>query len=131
MLRKEDARVLGLYGDRIGDIVYATREEFGDEHGQGLGPGEWPSGSGSMKPLLLFSGPGFKKGEILERTVWLTDVVPTICYVAGLPVPEHAEGAVLYQALEAPDGAAGELRDLKERYERLEQAVKGRRCTVR
>jgi len=131
VLRKEDARVLGLYGDRIGDIVYATREEFGDEHGQGLGTGEWPSGSGSMKPLLLFSGPGIRSGEILERTVWLTDVVPTICYVAGLPVPEHAEGAVLYQALEAPDGVAAEYRDLKERYERLEQAVKGRRCTVR
>jgi predicted AlkP superfamily phosphohydrolase/phosphomutase len=131
VLRKEDARVLGLYGDRIGDIVYATREEFGDEHGQGLGTGEWASGSGSMKPLLLFSGPGIKQGEVLERTVWLTDVVPTICHVTGLPLPADAEGAVLYQALEKPDGLAVEYRQLKERYERLEQVVRGRRCTVR
>jgi predicted AlkP superfamily phosphohydrolase/phosphomutase len=131
VLRKEDARILGLYGDRIGDIVYAIREEFGDEHGQGLGTGEWASGSGSMKPLLLFSGPGFKKGEILDRTVWLTDVVPTVCYATGMPVPQDAEGCVLYQALEEPDGVAAEYRDLKERYERLEQVVRGRRCTVR
>jgi len=131
VLRKEDARILGLYGDRVGDIVYAIREEFGDEHGQGLSTGEWASGSGSMRPLLVLAGPGIRRGEILERTVWLTDIVPTICYVAGLPVPRQAEGSVLYQALERPDGLAAEHRDLKQRYERLEQVVRGRRCTVR
>ena len=99
-LRKEDARVLGLYGDAVGDVVYAVREEFSDEHGQSLGTGEWESGVGSLKCLFLLSGPGIRKGVTLERTVWLTDVAPTICHVAGLPVPRDADGAVIYQALE-------------------------------
>jgi predicted AlkP superfamily phosphohydrolase/phosphomutase len=100
VLRKEDARVLGLYGDAVGDVVYAVREEFSDEHGQSLGTGEWGSGVGSLKSLLLLSGPGVRRGAVLERTISLTDVAPTICHLAGLPVPLQAEGAVIYQALE-------------------------------
>ena len=45
-------------------------------------------------------GPGIRRGVELERTVWLTDVVPTMCHLMGVPVPRHAEGAVIYQALE-------------------------------
>ena len=100
VLRKEDARVLGLYGDAVGDVIYAVREEFSDEHGQSLGTGEWAAGAGSLKCLLLLSGPGIRKGVTLDRTVWLTDVAPTICYVTGLPVPHDADGSVIYQALE-------------------------------
>jgi predicted AlkP superfamily phosphohydrolase/phosphomutase len=100
VLRKEDARVLGLYGDAVGDVVYAVREEFSDEHGQGLGTGEWAAGPGSLKCLFVVSGPGVRKGVTLERTVWLTDVAPTICHVAGLPMPRDADGSVIYQALE-------------------------------
>jgi hypothetical protein len=100
VLRKADARVLGLYGDAVGDVVYAVREEFSDEHGQSLGTGEWPGGPGSLKCLLLLSGPGIRMGVTLERTVWLPDVAPTICHIAGLPVPRDADGSVLYQALE-------------------------------
>ena len=32
----EEAVDLGLYGDGVGDVVYAVREEFADEHGQML-----------------------------------------------------------------------------------------------
>ena len=99
VLRKNDARVLGLYGDAVGDVVYAVREEFSDEHGQSLGTGEWASGAGSLQCLFVLSGPGVKKGVTLERTVWLTDVAPTICHIVGLPVPRDADGGVIYQAL--------------------------------
>ncbi len=50
VLRKEDARILGLYGDGVGDVVYAVREEFSDDHGQVLGTGE--AAGGSLRSLL-------------------------------------------------------------------------------
>jgi hypothetical protein len=100
VLRKEDARVLGLYGDRVGDVIYALRPEFGEQHGQALGTGAWPSGAGALRSLLLLAGPGIKRGWVLKRTVWLTDVVPTICALLGLPVPKQAEGACLHEAFD-------------------------------
>lgn len=96
-LRKEDARLLGLYGPRIGDIVYALRPEYGSHHGQ-LPTAE--VGIGSLKGLLIVRGPGVKKGYTLKRTVRAVDIVPTICYLTGLRAPRNAEGAVIYQALE-------------------------------
>jgi predicted AlkP superfamily phosphohydrolase/phosphomutase len=99
-LRKEDARVLGLHGDRVGDVIYTLRPEFGEQHGQVLGTGEWPSGAGALRSLLLLAGPGIKRGQTIGRTCWLTDVVPTLCELLGLPVPRQAEGACLHEAFE-------------------------------
>ena len=58
-----------------------------------------------MRGLLMMHGPGIKAGERLQRTVWLVDIVPTVCYLMGIPVPAQCEGAVVYQALEEPDRA--------------------------
>jgi len=60
---------------------------------------------------------------ILERNVWLTDIVPTICYLMKLPIPRNAEGAMIHQALEDPDLKIKELKDLREKYRRLRAAV--------
>jgi len=122
-LRKEDALILGLKGDRIGDVVYAIREGFGGErciHGPVLPTAEY--GMGSLRGLLLISGPGIKKGYRMERTAWLQDIVPTICYLTGTPVPEQTEGAVLYQAMEEPNAMLEELKKLRKNYQRLEDA---------
>jgi len=35
----------------------------------------------------VFSGTGARRGVVLERPVSLTDVVPTLCHVVGLPPP--------------------------------------------
>ena len=98
VLRKEDARVLGLYGDGVGDVVYAVREEFSDVHGQVLSTGEWAGGS--LRSLAVFSGAGVRRGVVLKRPVALVDVVPTLCHATGLPLPREAEGAVIHQALD-------------------------------
>ena len=58
---------------------------------------------GSGRGLFALAGPGIKKGVELERNVWCLDLVPTICYLAGWPMPKDAEGAVIFQALEDPD----------------------------
>jgi predicted AlkP superfamily phosphohydrolase/phosphomutase len=102
VLRKPDARYLGLYGDptnqKIGDIVYTLKEPFGGTHGEQLSTAEF--GICSNGSIFLMRGPGVKRGEVLDRTVWLTDIVPTICHLLDTPVPRDAQGAVLYQALE-------------------------------
>ena len=97
VFRKEDARIIGLHGDTVGDIIYACIPESA-HHGLQLPTAEFSTGS--QKGLLVLRGPGVKRGFVLERTAWLVDVVPTICHLMDLPVPAQCEGAVLYQALE-------------------------------
>jgi len=124
-LKKEDARILGLQGDRVGDVIYGIRAEASGEHGRQVTTGEY--GVGSMKGLLLMAGPNIKKGYTLKRTVWLTDVVPTICYLLGLPVPRDVEGAIIYQALENPDYLIEKLETLKRNYDRLKAAYESQK----
>jgi predicted AlkP superfamily phosphohydrolase/phosphomutase len=100
-LSKHDARIVGLYGENVGDVIYAIYPEFGGQHGQQLATAEW--GIGKLKSLLTITGPGIKKGYRLERTCGLTDVVPTICYLMNWPLPADAEGSVLYQVFKDPN----------------------------
>jgi len=105
-MRKEDAMLLGLYGSRIGDVVYASRPEYGSHHGQ-LPTAEL--GIGSLRGLLIMKGPGVKRGYTIRRIVHGTDIVPTVCYLLGFPIPRNAEGGVIYQALESfPDERSSE-----------------------
>ena len=120
-LSKQDARILGLYGDAVGDVIYALYPWFGSQHGQILPSATY--GVGSLHGLFTMGGPGLKTGHRLQRTVWLTDLVPTICYLAGLPVPEHAEGAVIYQAFEDQDFLRSEITGLKESLADLEKKL--------
>lgn len=97
-VRKEDARVFGMGGAQAGDVVYALKPEYMAEHGYGFPTGE--SGCGSLKNLLMFRGPNIKKGYRYERPRWLADIVPTLCYITGNPVPNDTEGGVIYQIME-------------------------------
>lgn len=96
-VKKRDAVLLGLYGDRIGDVVYAVRDDYGEHHGQ-LPTYEY--GLGSLKGLLIISGPGVRKGVVLKRVVYAVDIAPTICHLLGIPPPRDAEGSIIYQVLE-------------------------------
>jgi hypothetical protein len=120
-LAKKDARILGLFGDGIGDVVYAVYPWFGSQHGQILPTGEW--GLGNLRALFTMTGPGIKKGYRLQRTCGIVDLVPTICYLLDLPVPEQAEGAILYQAFKDPDFKLKEIQKLRDGLARLETAL--------
>jgi len=124
-LKKSDARLIGLYGDYVGDVVYGVRPEVSGEHGRQLTTGRF--GVGDMHGLLLMAGPGLKRGVELERTAWLTDIVPTVCYLMGLPVPAQAEGAVLYQALAEPDMPGAAEARLREELAKLQAAESAER----
>ncbi|MFP4028123.1 MAG: alkaline phosphatase family protein [Candidatus Brocadiia bacterium] len=107
VLSKRDARILGLWNDptgkKIGDVVYALREGFGGTHGQQLSSAR--HGMGANQSLLAFSGPGIRHGHRLERTTWLVDIVPTLCYMLDAPVPEDCHGSVLHQIFEDHPGS--------------------------
>jgi len=74
--------------------------------------------------LLAFYGLGVdpKKGRI-ERPAAARDVVPTVCYIADLPVPEDCTGAVIYQVLKDLNMKAKELGKLQEAIRRMEAAL--------
>ena len=120
-LTKQDARILGLYGDHVGDVVYAVYPWFSGQHANILPAAEW--GVGNLKALLTFTGPGIKKGYRLQRTCNLVDIVPTICYLMDLPVPSTVEGAVLYQAFKNPDFKSDEIGKLRAGLGRMETAL--------
>lgn len=106
-LRREDAGLVGLCGDGIGDVVVAVRGGFGrlpgDEvHGHRL-PGGEHNGK-RMRCLLLLSGPGIRRNVRIQRTAFLRDIAPTIAYLMKFPAPRDTEGGILYQMLEDQPG---------------------------
>jgi len=120
-LTKKDARILGLHGDAVGDVIYSIYPEFGGQHGPQLPTAEW--GIGKLKALQAYYGPGIKKGQKLERTCGLTDIVPTICYMMNWPLPAQTEGNILFQALENPNLASDELKKMRETLVKMESAL--------
>jgi len=129
VLRKESARILGLYdslGRDIGDVVYALLPDFDHEHGRQL-PGAVLGGQ-SINSLLIFSGPGIRPDTELERNAWLVDVAPTIVHALGWPMPTEAEGAVLYQMLEGHTSAFPRQDSMQRQEAHLREAQK--RCAV-
>lgn len=125
-LKREDARLLGLYGDRVGDIIYAIAGDYGDAHGSFLPTERY--GKGSMEGLLVLAGPGLKQGFKMGRIVRLTDIVPTICHLLDIPVPRDTEGAIMYQALEEPNAKLKEMGDLRRNYDRLKNIYEKERA---
>jgi predicted AlkP superfamily phosphohydrolase/phosphomutase len=100
-LTHADAEMVNLWGDRVGDVVYALRAEYDGAHGYHL-----PSsrlGIGAQHAVCIFSGAGIRQGVHLRRQVRQVDVAPTISYLLGIDVPRDAEGGVIYEALRDPN----------------------------
>ena len=100
-LTREDAEMVNLEGELVGDVVYALRPEYDGAHGKQL-----PSatlGIGGQHCTFVLAGAGVKQGLALKRQVRAVDVAPTLCYLLGIPMPEQVEGGVIYEALEDAD----------------------------
>jgi predicted AlkP superfamily phosphohydrolase/phosphomutase len=96
---KGEAASLGLFGDGVGDVVYAVRPEFCEEHGQMLPQCTRPPGDWGMRALCLFSGVGVRPGSTAQDPASLTDVAPTICSALGIAPPLQADGVGLPEVL--------------------------------
>jgi hypothetical protein len=116
VLRREDAGVFGLYGDRVGDVFFAPRADtpvVADKLSP-LVPGErMPLNGdhaylncynnfrvGSVIGTTVLAGPGIRKGVVRKHPVNLVDIVPTVSYMIGIEPPGQCEGAVLYDIME-------------------------------
>ncbi len=99
-LPKEEAEMLGLWGDQVGDVVYAYWPEYTMQHGPILPTSS--HGIGTLKTLCFFYGPklGIKRGFSMQRRCNIVDLVPTFCHLTGWPLPATAEGSVIYQIME-------------------------------
>lgn len=97
-MNKSDMEVLGLGGPNCGDIYYLLEPECNRTHGNGLSNLKF--NDCSLKNLFIMAGAGVKKGEVIKRRVRAVDIVPTICHLAGAPMPKDVEGSIIYQALE-------------------------------
>lgn len=100
-LTREDAEMVNLWGDLVGDVVYALRPEFDGAHGKQLPSAQL--GIGGQHCTFVMAGAGVRHGIALERQVRAVDVAPTLCYLLGIPMPQNVEGGVVYEALTDPD----------------------------
>ncbi|HID90549.1 TPA: hypothetical protein EYP44_01150, partial [Candidatus Bathyarchaeota archaeon] len=123
-LRREDAGIIGLGGDRVGDVVYLLEPEYhtgtaitpldgplvervtvstlwglsGSHHGQSLPTAR--AGVGTHEAVFIACGSGIKRGYRRPRPVSLRDVAPTVARLLGIPAPPQAQGIPLYDMLE-------------------------------
>jgi len=118
-LKSEEAPLIGLLPEQVGDIVFALRagydaEGFRRDVPEGClfvrpGIGKWGAAGGThgahhpasvfslgdIKAFFLMAGPDVRRGLRLPHPIWLKDIAPTACHVIGLPAPANANGAVV------------------------------------
>ncbi|MDX1283583.1 MAG: sulfatase-like hydrolase/transferase, partial [Draconibacterium sp.] len=46
----------------------------------------------TLRTPLIVSAPGFEKGKYTEAMTEYVDIYPSLCDLAGLPIPEHLDG---------------------------------------
>ncbi len=98
VVKKEDAEAFGLWGDRVGDVVYFHKAWY---HGGHHGNFHTTRGRfGSMRAMAIFKGPGVRRGERLKKPINLVDVAPTIAHAISIPTPRDADGRVLHELWE-------------------------------
>ena len=100
-LSHENAEILNLWSDLVGDVVFAVHPAFDGAHGRQLPVGRF--GISGQHSTFIMAGPGVRQGAALQRQVRVIDVAPTLCYLLGWPMPGNVEGGVIYEALENPD----------------------------
>jgi predicted AlkP superfamily phosphohydrolase/phosphomutase len=126
-VRKEDAEVLGQWGDRVGDVIYYLKPGYTDvdldrnqavnlpleklrslrdveestqicAHHQFLPTTTY--GGMSVKAVFMMIGPGVRRGYRRRTPIWQVDVAPTIAYALGIPAPAQSDGKVIYDFFE-------------------------------
>jgi hypothetical protein len=126
-LPREDAAMVGLWGDYIGDIVFCYSGGYRWSGPEVLRLGEervvFPCGGGNHGPMiptyeteaasvlgaLLLGGAGIQPREPLPRldqlNVCTTDVAPTLAHLLGIDAPAQNEGRVLREFLADAESA--------------------------
>lgn len=95
---RSEAVYKGEYQKNAPDIILIP-QNFGIMVNHNLVPGKWFSspeqkGMHRQDGIFIASGPNVKSNYELE-TAKLEDILPTVLYYFGLPIPNYAEGEVL------------------------------------
>jgi predicted AlkP superfamily phosphohydrolase/phosphomutase len=127
-LRREDAPLVGLGGERVPDCVFYFAPGYCDRYDMfGGGPldpelvseGPFPEtnkdwyirgmhhcylptatyGGFSNSGILVMKGPGIKRGYRRTRSAWTFDVAPTIAHLLDMPFPAQTDGGVIADVL--------------------------------
>ena len=73
---------------------------------------------------VCFIGAGITRERTSsERAVNAADIVPTICYLTGIPVPADNTGALLYQAMKDVNAPYTQIASLKASVEALDYTL--------
>ncbi|KPJ52939.1 hypothetical protein AMJ39_06420 [candidate division TA06 bacterium DG_24] len=93
----------GEYTDEAPDITFMMRgyEYKANEfiHGSRVVEVErWHTGTHRLDGILLLCGPTIRQGIKMKKSD-MTDVAPTLLYLAGVPIPEDMDGRVLTEAV--------------------------------
>ncbi|MCX5839762.1 MAG: alkaline phosphatase family protein [Deltaproteobacteria bacterium] len=145
-LSKQDAEMIGLWGDQVGDVVvvletgYTLAKKIGETALED-NMGQIASGHGRIKPtsetkfatekaMFSIAAPGIKKGYVrpVEKLghMRLIDVTPTLCHMLGIQPPAQSQGSVIYDVFEGnemvrnrpdPTPAYGPTKEYKERMQ--------------
>lgn len=105
--RKEDL-YSGLFVDQAPDLLvvmkeyaYMTRDSFDFNNHQLVGPPmEYNrrilahSGNHRLEGIVMLAGEGIKAGRKIDNAT-ITDIAPTVLYMAGSPIPSGLDGQVL------------------------------------
>ena len=98
-LRNKDAIILGLTGERCGDVIYFMEEGHNIIHADSLSTQKGYFNT-SVSPIFVAAGKGIKAGYTTERVIRQVDVAPTVAALLGLRMPAQCEGAPAYQIFE-------------------------------
>ncbi len=93
----------------------------------------------SVRVPLVFCGPGIPQGKTSDALCYMHDIFPTICDLAGLPVPSTVEGKSLAPIISGKsrkvrDSVFGAYRNVQrmvreERFKLIEYFVRGKKTT--
>ena len=97
-IRNQEGALLGLSGDKCGDILYWLEEGFNRVHGDSLSTLKGYADT-SVSPIFIAAGAGVKHGYYTNRVIRQVDVAPTMAVLGGVRMPRECEGAVVYQIL--------------------------------
>jgi arylsulfatase A-like enzyme len=95
---------------------------FAGDHGLAIGShgllGKQNMYDHSVRTPLIFAGPGIPSGRRSEALCYLYDVFPTLCDLAGVPIPETVEGKSLLPIIQGAgqggrDAIFGAYRDVQ------------------
>ena len=63
----------------------------------------------SWRVPFIAKGPGIKAGSRVEGNIYLHDILPTVCDLAGIPIPETVQGKSFKSVLEGKEQSVREV----------------------